>query len=837
MKSSEDKNSVSQSKKIEKMIGKPMPKRLAHFFDSGEVDQYKDCLITGLYSFGSDEKMQIHFDSEFLPDYWEYGSDGYFGDVSDYFPFATLGDDGTFFLAVDTKNKKLPVLFFEYEEGYHPHSTDFDTFLKNLLGKGEKTKTESLADAYNKAKNLYKKKDYAGAADTLGPVLDVLKSNPAGDFMDHNHSIYPASFNLLGICLDHLERKEEASKSFMKAAELGSKNAKLNLASRFIDLKDYKSAVVTVEPLMWYPHRHPYKSIWFNARRYFGHASLMLGWEIRASDTYRTLIKVLSREKDGNAEQAEEIWEELHEFAAMESEVSKRAERIIASIEDERRLFTKGISIRRAWWEGLPPAIQEPLKKSAGIREDISDRDIKELLELQTLNLAHAGIESLDFLAPFTRLSSLTIDYNKVTKLDFPKSCWRLKFLSIGNNKVVSFAGIEPLLRLETLYASNLDAKSLDGIGGLPRLSSLNISSNGIKDLSPLAGCRSLQTLNISRNPVTDLSPLASCGNLREINTYNCDIEKGLMEISGLPLLKEVKPFEKMEDEARRAEFKSKRPDIKTGLDWKAPPAPKEEVEALLSLWKERENLPGPWKKLMEKLLLQSLQDHEKDEPVLKGTKMPSVQALSHVTKRTSLTLEKEVFENLMPVRVFGHLTLLKANGIGLTSCDGIESTRNLEKIELSNNHIASLLPIRGLTRLRSIICNNGDITSLKGIENLPVLDFIEFNGNKLVDIGPVTSLPCLQVLSIQENAITSIEPLAGSGLLELNINENKVTDLSPLASCMNLEVIECIGNPGISGLSSLAGLPRLGRVVSRGSIPAEERESFRNDRPDVEVD
>ncbi len=109
-----------------------LPQRLRTFFDKGEVARFDGWYSPKLDSAAS---LPLQFLHGALPMYWEYATDGHFELPSKkLMPFAACGDgDGTFFVAVDTASLKLPVHFFDYEEGFKPVAASFDEFLKGLV--------------------------------------------------------------------------------------------------------------------------------------------------------------------------------------------------------------------------------------------------------------------------------------------------------------------------------------------------------------------------------------------------------------------------------------------------------------------------------------------------------------------------------------------------------------------------------------------------------------------------------------------------------------------------------------------------------------------------------
>src|SRR5690349_8829172 len=113
---------------IEKRFGVTLPERLRRFFDDKESAQHQGRSIHGLPNFSNDTKMPLDFASRRLGDIFEYASVGHFGETRSYLPLAAAGKENRM-VAVDLSKPELPVLFFDYEDGFHPYAPGFDAFL------------------------------------------------------------------------------------------------------------------------------------------------------------------------------------------------------------------------------------------------------------------------------------------------------------------------------------------------------------------------------------------------------------------------------------------------------------------------------------------------------------------------------------------------------------------------------------------------------------------------------------------------------------------------------------------------------------------------------------
>ena len=139
-------------------------------------------------------------------------------------------------------------------------------------------------------------------------------------------------------------------------------------------------------------------------------------------------------------------------------------------------------------------------------------------------------ITSLDDLAMFPDLTSVTICYNKVTDISglaeledlthvdlydndvqdlAPlKKLDDLVFVAVGANEIKDLTPLAGLTDLEQLYIFVNQVEDVGPLENLTKLWEVGASSNQIKDVSPLKNLTALTYLDLRGNPVEDWSPL-----------------------------------------------------------------------------------------------------------------------------------------------------------------------------------------------------------------------------------------------------------------------------------------------------------------------------------------
>ena len=153
----------------------------------------------------------------------------------------------------------------------------------------------------------------------------------------------------------------------------------------------------------------------------------------------------------------------------------------------------------------------------------------------------------------------------------------------------------------------------------------------------------------------------------------------------------------------------------------------------------------------------------------------------------------------------------LEAHDTNIKDLTGLEFATELAEIRCNNNSIADLSPLAGLTRLNVIELRHNAIKDLSPVKKLLNLEWLIVDHNLISDLSPVEDLINLRGLGLVDNSISDLSPIAG--LIKLDriwMHENPPMDLSPLSGLTSLRGIHTWGTPIVSGLSSLAKLPKL---------------------------
>jgi hypothetical protein len=93
-----------------------------------------------------------------------------------------------------------------------------------------------------------------------------------------------------------------------------------------------------------------------------------------------------------------------------------------------------------------------------------------------------------------------------------------------------------------------------------------------------------------------------------------------------------------------------------------------------------------------------------------------------------------------------------------ISSLNGIEYCRNIEKLDLSENKITNLTKLRGLVNLRELYLASNQIDDISPLRSLLNLELLDLAQNSITDIKDLEILPRLRFLNIQGNDIPTVQ-------------------------------------------------------------------------------
>ncbi|MEQ8351056.1 MAG: leucine-rich repeat domain-containing protein [Leptospiraceae bacterium] len=799
---------------LEKQWNVTLPERLKEFFSSGEWKEYEGKSASNLYGFSSDVKAQISFsDRSELKDKYEYSEEMLVR--KSFWPLCDIVNlDGSFYMAVDLNQKKLPVLFFDYESGFQNHSKSLEEFLGSLLAADEKTKAELVKELHANARKLYDADKYSECIQIIEKGLSEL-GEMSFDILDHFKDLPSALLNLKALCFKNLKDYEKAIPIFEQAAADGQKHAALNLMGIYLEQMDYKKLVeyadyIVPKLLMLWDDYCAYFSFLYRglayshldnrkeATKYFGFIATRY---IDNSERMEQAIRRLKEEKEDSKNT--EIFELI--LSWMDREVPE------PSPERSRELLD--------WWKALSTELKEGLSELIDKNaKKVTALDLELMLRRTELDLSISEAGDLSWIKPFQRLRTLSLENCNISDLSPLNSPW-LKKLKLGGNPLKNLATIAQFKHMEDLDLSDTGISDLSPLSALTNLRELKLDDNKIQSVAPLASLKELKELDIYDNRITDLNPLKDNLMLKEISCFSNPLEEigfsSVEDLRHLPLLKEIEPhWDEDPSQKDMEKWHEARP-------WELPLSDGEYQD----WWQWWTSLSPEWKQALE---------GEIDE--MDG-EVPTAESFQELRSEGHFSLSRKDLKDLEPLKRLIRADWVSVRKNGIEVIPDLSSLGCLRSLSLEENSIKDLAPLQKIPYLAYVDLSNN---ALEGELDLPALAYLrnlDLNHNKLTGIKCISAQQGLRRLELIDNEIEDVSPIAElTELRELFIQQNKITDISALAKCDNLEELVVFGNPDMTGLLALKDLPYLYKVRAHGAFSQEEADEFRQMRPDVDL-
>lgn len=152
-------------------------------------------------------------------------------------------------------------------------------------------------------------------------------------------------------------------------------------------------------------------------------------------------------------------------------------------------------------------------------------RDIQALhgfRQLRKLNISRNNLYTMDVssIAAMIDLESLNLEKAKVDSLEYLERCKKLQEVSINTeNGPFSYAILGTLKQLKKLNMRGMRLFNIEDLTYLSSVEVLDLSTNLMSDLSPLLSMENLTELNLSNCPyISDYSVLTQFPNLKKLN-------------------------------------------------------------------------------------------------------------------------------------------------------------------------------------------------------------------------------------------------------------------------------------------------------------------------------
>ena len=403
---------------------------------------------------------------------------------------------------------------------------------------------------------------------------------------------------------------------------------------------------------------------------------------------------------------------------------------------------------------------------------------LKELQQLNTLYLSDNNLSDISPLKELQQLNTLDLRSNKLSDISPLKELQQLNTLDLRYNKLSDISPLKELQQLNTLDLSSNNLSDISPLKELQQLNTLDLSYNNLSDISPLKELQQLNTLDLSDNKLSDISPLKE---LQQLNTLDLSDNK-LSDISPLKELQQLNTLDLSDN---------KLSDI----------SPLKELQQLNTLDLRSNKLSdiSPLKELQQ---LNTLD--------LRSNKLSDISPLKELQQLNTLDLRYNKLSDISPLKELQQLNTLDLRYNKLSDISPLKELQQLNTLDLSYNNLSDISPLKELQQLNTLYLSDNNLSDISPLKELQQLNTLDLRYNKLSDISPLKELQQLNTLDLRSNKLSDISPLKELQQLNtLDLRSNKLSDISPLKELQQLNTLYLSDN-NLSDISPLKELQQL---------------------------
>lgn len=166
-----------------------------------------------------------------------------------------------------------------------------------------------------------------------------------------------------------------------------------------------------------------------------------------------------------------------------------------------------------------------------GVDADISDISaLKNLTNLQSLNLSKNKISEIGALRNLRNLTSLDLQRNSISDISALGGLNKLKSLTLDHNDISDISALSGLTSLTMLSVQNNEITDISALSGLTDLAELHLERNKISRITALGELKNLKNLNLSDNSINDVEILGNLKKLKYLYLYRNKMSDKMVE-------------------------------------------------------------------------------------------------------------------------------------------------------------------------------------------------------------------------------------------------------------------------------------------------------------------
>ncbi len=339
-----------------------------------------------------------------------------------------------------------------------------------------------------------------------------------------------------------------------------------------------------------------------------------------------------------------------------------------------------------SWWAGLSEAWKASMKKAnPSITSDSPSVEILTgTIGLEELDLSGAGIETLNPITRFAKLTKVDFSDNPITELISLSEVKTLKEITGKNTQVKDIAPLKANEDLEKLNLDGSPVESILSVASLPKLNYLNVNGSEI-------------FVEEIPEVLSQKTELTIVYRTEELNTWWEELDDSWKELFRKQFsLPENPTSEELHSLTEKSSLTFESVSVK-------------DIHALsvfvnlrsLVIFDAPVGTIDPIKelKLLEKLKISQV-------PVT------DFSPLRNLSKLKELDISNSGIEDLDPLSGLLNLKTLNISGTNLKSLRGLEGLVDLEELDVASTNLRSLRQIEGLPNLKKLSCFNTRLTS-----------------------------------------------------------------------------------------------------------------------------
>ncbi len=356
----------------------------------------------------------------------------------------------------------------------------------------------------------------------------------------------------------------------------------------------------------------------------------------------------------------------------------------------------------------------EPLSKLTSLRRiDCSRTFVEDLMplrnniQLEYLNCGSTSVNSLDPLKYTTRLEILLLNNTLVDNLEAVKNFKQLRQLNFSNTPVADMSVISGLPKLNELELIATQVNTLAPLQTVTSLERLDFSETSITDLSPLKGLNNLRFLKFDRTQVRDLSPLKTTESLQILFADQTAVSE-LEPLADLPRFSRIYCDQSGVTRADAIAFMKNKPEVLVIY----------ESANLENWWK---TMAPAWKRIFKDAI--GLQQE------------PTKEELHQMSRIKKLSIANNAsIHSLEPLSALPMLYCLNAQGTGISSLEPLANLGDLHELNFSDTPVEDILPLQNLTKLEKLSFDRTPVKSIVPLMPLELLTLVYADNTSVLD-------------------------------------------------------------------------------------------------------